>query len=297
MTMEWASAQTSSDTTTCTAEEALARQVRFLEANLSSIPDYVYAFDRERRFVYANPAMLALFGLSADEMLGTTFEDLNYPVDLASLLNGHIDQIFADGATIQNEVFFRSPTGHAAYFSYFWGPVLGPDGSVESVIGVSRDTSERRAFEEALRKSEARLRAATELVGIGIYAWDPGTGAFDWDDQVRAMWGLPAGTTVNDEVFEAGIHPDDRVRVCAAIAACVDPAGDGSYAVEYRVIGRDDRLVRHIATSGRTTFEDGCPTGFVGAAIDMTARRHAEAAIRASEAQFSGFAEHSSNLL
>lgn len=277
--------------------ETLAGQVRFLEANLSSIPDYVYAFDRRRRFAYANPAMLALLGLSVEEMLGKSFDDLNYPTDLTELLNGHIDQIFADGATIQNEVFFRSPTGQAAYFSYLWGPVWGLDGSVELVIGVSRDTSERRAFEEALRTSEARLRAATELVGIGIYAWDPRTGALEWDERLRAMWGLSPDTPVDETIFEQGIHPDDRERVRAAIAACVDPAGDGSYSVEYRVIGRDDGVLRHIVTWGRTTFENGHPIGFIGAAADVTDRRHAEAAIRASEAQFSSFAAHSSNLL
>ena len=51
----------------------LAGQSRFLEATLSSIPDFVYAFDTQRRFVYANPPMLALFGLSADEMRGKSF--------------------------------------------------------------------------------------------------------------------------------------------------------------------------------------------------------------------------------
>jgi PAS domain-containing protein len=61
-----------------------------------------------------------------------------------------------------------------------WG--LAPDAEVnrdgvELVVGVSRDTSERRSFEEELRKNEARLRAATELAGLGIYSWDPVTGA------------------------------------------------------------------------------------------------------------------------
>jgi PAS domain-containing protein len=39
------------------AGAALARRSRFLEATLSSIPDFVYAFDPQGRFVYATPAM------------------------------------------------------------------------------------------------------------------------------------------------------------------------------------------------------------------------------------------------
>jgi PAS domain S-box-containing protein len=285
------------DRATGAPAEDLARQVDFLEANLSAIPDFVYAFDRERRFVYANPATLGLFGLSRDEVIGRTFADLNYPADLASLLNGDIERIFASGETIEDEVFYRSPTGYAAYFSYLWAPVFGADGSIELVVGVSRDTSERRTIEEALRKNEARLRAAGDLVGLGVYSWDPVTGALEWDERMRAMWGLPPGIEIDSEMYEGGIHPDDLPRVRSAIAACIDPAGDGHYNIEYRVIGHEDGTTRHIATSGQTAFTDGRATGFIGAAIDMSAQRRAEAAIKASEAQFRSFAAHSSNLI
>jgi PAS domain S-box-containing protein len=276
---------------------ARARRVHFLEANLSSISDYVYAFDRQGRFVYANPAMLVLFGLSSDEMLGKTFADLAYPADLATVLNSQIDRIFDQGVTVEDEVFFCSPTGHKAYFDYRWGPVRAPDGTIELVVGVSRDTSERHAVEEALRESEARLRAAAELVGLGIYSWNPATDALQWDERMRAMWGLPPDAEIDIGVFEAGIHPDDLARVKSAIAACIDPAGDGTYNIEYRVLGREDGITRHIATAGRTTFARGRATGFIGAATDVTGRRTAEAAIRASEAQFRSFAAHSSNLI
>ncbi|WP_198353813.1 PAS domain S-box protein [Sphingomonas sp. MA1305] len=279
------------------AAAKLASQSRFVEATLSSIPDYVYAFDAERRFVYANPVMLGLFGLTSAEMLGRTFADLDYPTALAAHLNDQIDRIFRDAVTIEDEVFYESPTGHAAYFSYLWGPVRNEEGTVELVVGVSRDTSERRAFEEKVKRNEARLRAATELADLGIYAWDPVTGALDWDDRLRAMWGLPPGSPVDTAVYENGIHPEDLPRVRDAIAACVDPAGDGRYSIEYRVIGRDDGVLRHIATFGRTTFEHGRPTAFIGAAVDVSKQRRNEAAVRASEAQFRGFAENSSNLL
>lgn len=280
-----------------TSDDSGSAQSRFLQAKLLPIPDYVYAFDRQRRFAYLNPAMLALFGRSEDEMLGKTFADLDYPPDLAELLNSHIDRIFEQGVTVEDEVFYRSPTGHAAYFAYRWGPVRDESGSVELVVGVSRDTTERRALEEALRESEARLRAATELVGLGVYSWDPATGALVWDQRLRAMWGLPADAPVDLAIYEAGIHADDLVRVREAIAACIDPAGDGRYTIEYRVLGREDGVTRHIATSGRTTFAQGRAVGFIGAAIEVTAQRSAEAAIRASEAQFRSFAAHSSNLI
>ncbi|WP_426254446.1 PAS domain S-box protein [Sphingomonas sp. DC2300-3] len=279
------------------ARSKLASQSRFLEATLSSIPDYVYAFDRQRRFVYANPAMLGLFGLRSDAMLGRTFAELDYPPDLAAHLNTHIDRIFADGVTVEDEVFYCSPTGHAAYFAYLWGPISAENGRVELVVGVSRDTTERRVFEEALARSEARLRAASELVGLGVYAWDPVTGALDWDERLRSLWGLPPDASVDMAVYEEGIHPDDLPRVREAIAACVDPAGDGRYAIEFRVIGRDDGITRHVATSGRTTFEQGRAVAFIGAAVDVSDQRRNEAAIRASEAQFRSFAENSSNLL
>ncbi|WP_341209324.1 PAS domain S-box protein [uncultured Sphingomonas sp.] len=279
------------------AGAVLASRSRFFETTLSSIPDLVYAFDRQHRFAYANPAMLSLFGFADNKLLGKTFGDLDYPRDLADKLDGHLDQIFADGSTAEDEVFFRSPTGYAAYFNFVWGPVFAADGAVELVVGVSRDTSERRALEEAVRKSEERLRAASDLVGLAIYSWDPTTGALDWDDRLRAMWGLPPGAKVDLDVYEGGIHPDDRAGVRRAIAACIDPAGDGRYGIEYRVIGRDDGIVRHIATSGQTRFAHGRAVSFIGAAIDVTAQRRNEAAVRASEAQFQGFAEHSSNLI
>ncbi len=239
------------------SEEAsvLAGQSRFLAATLSSIPDFVYAFDRQRRFAYANPATLAVFGLSMGEVLGKTLAELDHPAELVERLNDHIDRVLSDGVTVEDEVFYRSPTGYAAYFAFLWGPVRGEDGSVELVVGVSRDISERHAFEEELRKNEARLRAATELVGIGIYSWDPITGALDWDERLRAMWGLSPDAEVNMDVYEAGIHPDDLPRVRRAIAACADPAGDGRYDIEYRVIGREDGVMRHIATTGQTAFD------------------------------------------
>jgi PAS domain S-box-containing protein len=148
----------------------------------------------------------------------------------------------------------------------------------------------------ALARCEARLRAANELVGLALYAWNPQTDTLEWDDDLRALWGLRPGEPVDRSVFEAGIHPEDRARVRQAIAACIDPAGDGRYAVEYRVIGRDG-IERWLATTGRTRFEQGRAVDFIGAAVDISERKRSEAAMRENEERFRNFAQHSTNLL
>ncbi|WP_328766263.1 PAS domain-containing protein [Devosia aurantiaca] len=132
---------------------------------------------------------------------------------------------------------------------------------------------------------------------MGIYSWNPQTGELSWDDRLRAKWGLHGAADVDMDVFQSAIHPDDRPRVNQAITDCTDPDGTGLYSVEYRVIGRDDGVIRHIATKGQTTFADGRAIGFIGAAIDVSRQRQNEQAVRSSEALFRSFADHSSNLI
>jgi PAS domain S-box-containing protein len=138
------------------AHAALMRQSRFVATTLDALPDFVYAFDRSHRFVYVNRAMEELFGARAGDLLGRSFADLDHPSDLAARLDEHLDTIFRTGVTIQDEVFFTSPTGTSAYFQFRWGPVLAEDGTVEQVVGVSRDTTGRRMLEARLRDSEER---------------------------------------------------------------------------------------------------------------------------------------------
>ncbi|WP_202049819.1 PAS domain S-box protein [Microvirga mediterraneensis] len=166
-----------------------------------------------------------------------------------------------------------------------------------SAVFVVQDIDREKRSEQALRESQARLQAAIDLVGLSPYTWDPATGTLDWDARLKAIWGLPPDAHVDEEVFLSGIHPKDRPRVEAAIAQCRDPAGPGLYAIEYRVIGIGDGIERWVSTQGRTTFENGQPVGFTGAALDITTRKRAEAALRESEERFRQFAENSSSTL
>jgi PAS domain S-box-containing protein len=133
-----------------------------------------------------------------------------------------------------------------------------------------------RLTEQRLRESEARLQAAVDLLKLGRYAWDPQTNALQWDDALRAMWGLSPGAYVDYDVWRASVHPDDVAYVEAAIRRCIDRNGDGLYDTEYRVIRRTDGVERWIATRGQTQFENGKPVSFYGVALDVTDRKRIE---------------------
>jgi PAS domain S-box-containing protein len=140
---------------------------------------------------------------------------------------------------------------------------------------------------EALLQSEARLQAAVDLLGLGLYAWDPQTNALQWDARMKAMWGLPADAHIDYVVWQERLHPEDLPRVESAIAQCADPNGNGVYEIEYRVIGADG-VERWVATRGLTAFDNGRPVRFLGVALDVTKQKRAEERLRHSEAWLSG---------
>ncbi|MDB5448178.1 MAG: hypothetical protein JWQ97_3495 [Phenylobacterium sp.] len=167
-----------------------------------------------------------------------------------------------------------------------WSAFLLRNGAGE-LIGAgcfTTDLSQRLDVEARLRESRARLKAAVDLVGLSSYLWDPQTGAHHWDERLRALWGVPPGVEVDGALWMRGIHPDDRTRVQAAVDGAADPDGDGTYAIEYRVVGLQGGPERWISTSGQTQFEDRKPVSFTGAVLDITQQKRSEARLRRSEA-------------
>jgi PAS domain S-box-containing protein len=132
-------------------------------------------------------------------------------------------------------------------------------------------------------ENEARLRAATDLAGLGLYEWNPRTNALYWDERVREMFGVGAHAPVSVGLFMGAVHPDHRALVQQRIDASVDPDGPGTYEAEYRIVGIHTGVERWVATRGQTFFEGKVPVRFVGVARDITAQKQAEIALRVSE--------------
>jgi PAS domain S-box-containing protein len=160
-------------------------------------------------------------------------------------------------------------------------PMRDADGAVTGVFCAGQDVTEILTAQHVLVQAEEQLRLATDAAEVGFWDVDPATGAVLWPVRVKAMYGLPADMPVTMRDFYAALHPDDRERVRAAFEAACDPARRCLYDVEYRTVGRDDGRVRWVAAKGRAQFAgDGRCTRVLGTALDVTARKAADEALR-----------------
>ncbi len=149
---------------------------------------------------------------------------------------------------------------------------------------------ERAKAEDALRLNDARLRLALQASGSGIFEHDHLADTVYWSPEIRKIYGWRADETVTIKTLVGSIAPEDRERVLATSNAAQDPAGDGAFDCEYRVLGHDGR-VRWICVRSQTVFDgDGAErraVRTVGAAVNISTRKEQERALRESEARIS----------
>ena len=139
------------------AVERYERQVRLFEGVASTTPDFVYLFDRQGRFLYANRRLLEVWGLRLTDAIGRTCRELGYEQWHHDMHMREIAQVIETRRPIKGEVPFKAPlTGVFGVYEYIFTPVLGPDGEVEIIAGTTRDVTERKQSEEALREADRR---------------------------------------------------------------------------------------------------------------------------------------------
>ncbi len=130
--------------------------------------------------------------------------------------------------------------------------------------------------EHRYRITSARLSRALSTGGVGVFEWElegdrlsvlgPIAELYGVDRAQSEATGLPLVT------FIAGLHPDDRPRVEAALSTSIETGQP--YAAEYRVIGSGtERIVR--ALGEIETTEDG-QRRMAGVVIDVTELRRTE---------------------
>lgn len=250
-------------------------RAQVFDTTLSSIADFAYSFDRAGRFLYANKALLDLWGLQLADVVGKNFIELNYSPEEASRLQRQIDEVFERKIVVRDEARYVGPAGEG-FYEYILTPVFNADSAVEVVAGSSRDVTARVKLERDLRDMKARMETTLKAGAIGTWSWDVAA------DRTVADHILARFFSVSDEDANGGpissymraIHPDDRGAIAQKISDVL--AHGSSYEAEYRLVGADHGVRWVVARASIVRDAEGRAVTMPGMVIDITERKRLE---------------------
>lgn len=154
--------------------------------------------------------------------------------------------------------------------------------SVANLLSTAVKTQKAR---ETIKESEKRLQMAREAAKIGIHDYDVDTKNIQWDHIIRDIWGVSDNVdTITYEVYEAGLHPEDREQMKRNIDEALKKEGD--YCWVYRVINAKDKKMRWVEATGKVIFKDGEAVRIVGTLQDITQRKKTQEDLAWSENKF-----------
>ncbi len=132
------------------------RQKRLYEAIMSSTVDMQYIFDLEHRFLYANEAMLTIWGHSLEELIGKNLSEIGYDPKVAQSRERELDSVISSKAPLRGIEPLQLGEQGLRIYDYIFVPVLGDQGEVEAVAGTTRDITELKQHEQALLEADRR---------------------------------------------------------------------------------------------------------------------------------------------
>src|SRR6185436_16383791 len=152
------------------------------------------------------------------------------------------------------------------------------------IVNLHLDISERKRAEARLAERNAQFDLAGKIAGIGRFTYDQTTEKLQISPGVAVMYGLPEGTLeISREQWRALVHPDDLVQL-DAVARRALVNRESELILEFRILRHGE--VKWIESRVLISYNEvGRAVRRIGAEIDVTERKLAEAALAEREAQ------------
>ncbi|HEY4560643.1 MAG TPA: PAS domain-containing protein [Lysobacter sp.] len=256
-------------------EEVVQAQLRESEARsqglVAGLAQASWETAADGTVVVDSPSWRALSGQSFEEMRGNGWMDAVYPEDRERVARHWNDAIARTGSVDVEARVRHAGTGGWRWTNIRAVPVLDARGTVGKWVGMNFDIHDRKLAEEAVRASEARLRNAVEVGGLGLWDWDIASGDVHWSDGHYRLQGYEVGEVVPSyAAWLARLHPDDREGTEHALRRAMEL--HEAYIHEFRVV-HPDGGVRWLSGRGRFFYDDGRPVRMIGAMMDITERQ------------------------
>ena len=314
------------------AAQQLASERDLLHKLMDTSPDYIYFKDSQSRFTRNNRAHLWMLGVNhPEDALGKT--DFDYFVEEGARKKFADEQrILQNGEPMVGEIEeARRPDGFSMWLSSTKVPVRDANGNITGLIGISRDITALKQAEESVRKAnedlEARVAERTAQLAEANRLLESELGERKRAEQAlqkserryrllyeRNLAGV-CRNTIDGRILECnsafarvfGFDSPEEVRKAAGLQFYFYPTDREAYIARLKAEGSvtnfESRLRRKdgspVWTLRNATLaydqEAGEPV-IEGTLIDITERKQAEEALRASEERFRVFMENSPTL-
>jgi PAS domain S-box-containing protein len=228
-----------------------------------------------------------LFNLPGETVSLGSFLAALHPDDRPRIQRAVADSL-RDVGSYDEEMRVRSADGSERWVECLGRAAADESGKAAEMKGIALDVTRRKRAEAALRASEEKLRLALDAAQMGTWDLDVARSLVTLSQRTQELFRFPPGAPPKDlESFLAAVHPDDRERVRGAVSAALEQRA--SFDQEMRVSWPGEG-VRWIACKGRAFLDEaGMPARMAGTAVDITATKRAEEALREADERKSEF--------
>ena len=246
---------------------------------IDGIRDYaIFLLDREGKVISWNEGARAIKGYSAAEIVGQSSARFYTREDMLAGRHAQLLARAAQEGRVEDEGWRVRKDGVRFWADVVITAVRGADGALHGFVKITRDLTERKRAEEALRQSEERMRLMIDSVEeYAIFMLDPGGRVASWNSGAERLKGYTLREIVGESF--ARFYPEQEVRAGKPAKELEIAEREGRFEEEgWRVRKDGSRFWASVVLSA-VRDERGTLVGFTKVTRDMSDRKRAEEAM------------------
>jgi PAS domain S-box-containing protein len=247
------------------------------------LPVGVFRTDTDGFCQYANRKWLSMTGLTFEQAKGKGWMNILHPEDHEHVLES-IDNELVKTGVWNREFRFITPRKAIVWVQGMACELLDDAGGRVGFIGVAIDITERKQAEKAIRESEEKFRQVYDHSIVGISLADLNGNFINCNPAVEKILGYSPGDYCKLSIKEIS-HPDEALSNLTLFKEMVS-GGRDSYTLELRYRHRDGHYIWGNLTRTIVRDDNQKPLFSIGMFEDISERKEAVEALRASEEKF-----------